>query len=377
VKLRGIFFHDLGRKGLALGLGLVLWFWADNRVTQKQGHSFKIVTGDEVTAPENNTIQVQVPPGWILVAPKPGSNIQVLFEGPRSTLENFFKSQCAASYRAEFSAEQEVSIFQVPLRPRDLSWQRPQDAQVLLGSVPPKEQPLEELRFERRRVVPVDLTSEMVRIQGDPAESFAVESAKIRFTPSRVEIDGPTTEVDQLRRRLKAMVEGTEPEAVFLDLVNVDGARRDLTSSVALDPSLLQTGIRMEPERVLVSLPLRLKEPVRVEFFPEDDGLLYLFGKAPGGSTWTPKPLRRKPWVAQLLSDEGLPETFDRQWVTSHVRLLADLSQVKVEAKEYPLKIEWTLFGLEKGVRDLYLKQMTITPEGEEDWTVTVVQNPQ
>ncbi len=377
MKLRGIFFHDLGRKGLALGLGLVLWFWADNRVTQKQGHSFKIVTGDEVTAPENNTIQVQVPPGWILVAPKPGSNIQVLFEGPRSTLENFFKSQCAASYRAEFSAEQEVSIFQVPLRPRDLSWQRPQDAQVLLGSVPPKEQPLEELRFERRRVVPVDLTSEMVRIQGDPAESFAVESAKIRFTPSRVEIDGPTTEVDQLRRRLKAMVEGTEPEAVFLDLVNVDGARRDLTSSVALDPSLLQTGIRMEPERVLVSLPLRLKEPVRVEFFPEDDGLLYLFGKAPGGSTWTPKPLRRKPWVAQLLSDEGLPETFDRQWVTSHVRLLADLSQVKVEAKEYPLKIEWTLFGLEKGVRDLYLKQMTITPEGEEDWTVTVVQNPQ
>ncbi|MFQ5748812.1 MAG: hypothetical protein ACE5H3_05055, partial [Planctomycetota bacterium] len=256
------------------------------------------------------------------------------------------------------------------------SWQRPEDAEVLLGSVAPKEQPLEELRFERRRVVPVDLTPDMVRIQGDPAESFAVESAKIRFTPSRVEIDGPTTEVDQLRRRLKAMIEGTEPEAVFLDLVNVDGARRDLTSSVALDPALLQAGIRMEPERVLVSLPLRLKEPVRVEFFPEDDGLLYLFGKAPGDSTWTRKPLRRKPWYAQLLSDEGLPDTFDRQWVKSHLRLLADLSQVKVEAKEYPLKMEWTLFGLDKGVRDLYLKQMTITPEGEEDWTVTVVQNP-
>ena len=75
--LRRIFFHDMGRKFLALALATFAWWQVGQSVAEDRTHNFTIVTVDHSQTPAAHSLQIKIPDGWELVSPEPGTPLAV------------------------------------------------------------------------------------------------------------------------------------------------------------------------------------------------------------------------------------------------------------------------------------------------------------
>ncbi|TAH39234.1 MAG: hypothetical protein EYC70_00155 [Planctomycetota bacterium] len=128
-------FDDLGNKGLAVALAAGVWWLMQVKIELRQEHSFLVVATHSGAAPSpqelHNTVRIQVPEGWKLVTPAPGSQLRFVFYGTRAQLNHFFGSYCTAAYRPPQPPEQATS-FEDIMEAGELDWMRSREAQQLL-----------------------------------------------------------------------------------------------------------------------------------------------------------------------------------------------------------------------------------------------------
>ena len=65
--------RDPGRKLVALGLAVFLWWQVQGTISGPKDHIFTVLPATAATTPADNTLLVVVPEGWVLVEPAPRS----------------------------------------------------------------------------------------------------------------------------------------------------------------------------------------------------------------------------------------------------------------------------------------------------------------
>jgi hypothetical protein len=344
-----ILLGDPGRKLVALGLAVFLWWQVQGTISGPKDHIFTVLPATAATTPEDNTLLVVVPEGWVLVEPTPRSQVSITFFGPRATLDAFFASQCAASISPSIEAGPEETTWTLDnLRAQDLDWIRSQDAASLLGDGQSNDSGLGRLRFERLAGFPVALEPSLVKVAGAPAEGYLADTSGLTFEPNQVSVSGPHGAMEELSKSLEAARSGETPDIpLFLPLQVPSQSRDDLRGlPLALSPRAVALGIRMTPETVLSTLPIKLKDLPRVEWVPDSEDLV--LAGSPQEGIWRPSAWTPTPWVAELSDADLLPGSFDETWVRVHVMLFLNMGEIPPNAANgFRLPLGWALTGIE------------------------------
>ncbi|HBF23212.1 MAG TPA: hypothetical protein DDW23_05275 [Planctomycetes bacterium] len=359
-------FSDPGRKLVALGLAGLLWWQVQGAISGPKEHIFTVISAPVTTTPLDNTLQVVVPKGWVLVEPAPGSQKVITFFGPRATLDAFFANQCAATIKPLIEAAEDETTWTLDnIRAQDLDWIRSEDADSLLLN----NQGFGRLRFERLSSFPIALEPQLVRISGAPAEGYKTDAAGLTFEPNQVSVQGPHGAMEALSQSLIAARAGGEPSIPLFEPLLVPSQSRDDLRGLTLSLSLesLSLGLQMNPKTIRASLPVTLQDLPRVEWVPDSEDLT-ITGTPEEGiwrlSAWTPTP-----WVAELRNPDLLPGGFDEAWVRNHVMLFLNLKGIPANAADgFLLPLSWAMTGIEdtEKVHQL-LGSLTVGPRQNED----------
>ena len=151
-----------------------------------------------------------------------------------------------------------------------------------------------------------------------------------------------------MRENIDAARSGETPDIpLFLPLQVPSQSRDDLRGlPLALSPRAVALGIRMTPETVLSTLPIKLKDLPRVEWVPDSEDLV--LAGSPREGIWRPSAWTPTPWVAELGDADLLPGSFDETWVRDHVMLFLNMGEIPPNAANgFRLPLSWALTGIE------------------------------
>ena len=369
--LRRIFFHDMGRKFLALALATFAWWQVGQSVAEDRTHNFTIVTVDHSQTPAAHSLQIKIPDGWELVSPEPGTSVAIAFQGAPANLAAFFASQCAATFEPLLDATSGETTKTVDLISLDeLNWLKPSEASRLLKDL--SSQSFRNFRFERRREATLALNPTLVTVQGNPADVYEAHQEEISFDPTQVRISGPHAAVEEALGRLESLRLGFPGAGIFTPIEIPNNRRDSLKAVVRLADSLSRRGVRMFPAQVAVRVPIRHQQGEPITWVPSADQL-HGVGKAMEGE-WALGAWSATPWLAELTDSTLLGVQFDEGWVRAHILLLVPLSQIPTGAVDgFELAIGWHLVGIDNDdLRQQLLRSLRVRPQNEEDRMVSM-----
>ncbi|MHC4379747.1 MAG: YbbR-like domain-containing protein [Planctomycetota bacterium] len=375
-----LFLHDWRRKLLALGIAFLIWSWVEGQIGIDQEIPLTLVTmGAEVRTPNDFELLIDTPDGWILTQPAPGEPVRIKLHGSTSEISDFRAQQCAASIRVRLDADPNQDLIDFPVTPKDLDWMRPRDAAYLLAGVNGAQQ-LQKLTFERVTESVVVLSPREVKVIGSPSEAHVARVEEMVFEPSQVTLTGPKFAMDQLAAKIDAAhtAAGALESSALLTPLHVDSqSRSDIRPSLALASDLLDFGIRMEPARVRVVLPIRLRAPASLNWLPDAADLKILpADDAASNGPWTVEPWVPTEWIAEM-PDVDADLDLNQQWVQEHVALMLPMHTLTADALDREsLRIEARLFGLDPDDLLFYQQHLVIRPLVPDSATVTVTRNP-
>lgn len=368
---------DWRRKLVALFFAVLLWGWLVGRIEVERDVLLRVgVAAADGATPEEFELLVQVPDGWALIDPEPGTAIPIHLVGTPSMLQDFTARQCAARIQAAFNAAPDQDRIDLALTPGDLDWLRPNDAAYLLRNVD-RPQELRQLSFERVLERDLVLTQREQPVIGEPSSVHMLHPEEMTFTPTQVNIRGPKSAVTSLIAEIDAAytAEGNRVD-LLSPLVVPPNTRGDISAVVHLHSDLADLGLRMDPPDLLVSLPVRLAQPVRVEWLPSPTALNTLSPPADAGE-WTVEPWTPTTWVAVLPDLPTGSSVVTEAWVREHVVLVLPLNTLGPDSLDRTeLDLVPVLTGLSPEEQRSFAGELLIEPLDPDGWTVIVTRNP-
>ncbi len=362
--------RDWRRKLVALGLAFLLWGWVEGRIERNEVATLRVVVTEQNVTPEEGTLTVRVPPGWVLIQPPPESGVRVWLRGSRSVLRDFTGKQFAAFHEVRIPDLPENQFdYTERITPKELAWRRPEEAQQVLDGVDALQE-LTEIRLERLGEAQVALEPALLRVEGEPAENYEVLRFDAAFDPSQVTVRGPHHVVEAALDEVDAALRDLDRGSSLLEPVRVGPTtRRDLKLVLELGDTWRERGLTMRPERVEVTLPVRLRGNLTHEWTPR----LEVFRADP--PRWQPPPSYTAPWRALLKYDVLPPDVSFDTWVEEHVVLVLPLSQVPdVGLEQADVPVVWILVAPDlthEERREIY-DALEVEPVDPADATVTV-----
>jgi hypothetical protein len=378
-RLRLILLSDWRRKLVALFFAVLLWGWLVGRIEVERDLLLRVaVTTSDGITPNENELLVQVPKGWALITPEPDTAISIHLVGTPSVLKDFTARQCAARFQAVIPAGTTQDRIDLSITPNDLDWLRPNDAAYLLDKVDGKQE-LQVLTFERVMEKDWILTASEQPVRGQPSPVHEMHPEEMVFTPTQVRLSGPKSVMTALMNQLDEAhsVDGEVDHVDLLSPLVVEPiARGDIRAVVHLHPSLIEQGLTMEPEEVLVTMPVRLAQPVTITWLPSPDSLQVLQAPAESGE-WEAEPWTPTAWKAVLPDLPAGTSDVTEAWVREHVVFVLPLNVLGPESLERTeLDLVPVLTGLTPDDHRFYSANLQIEPVDDTGWTVTVTRIP-
>jgi hypothetical protein len=365
----------MGRKLLALILASVVWWLVSKNITAEADVRFVVRETQSKGLADHGTLEIRPPIGWQLSTPTPGSDVRFWFKGPSARLDQFLENGPSAHFEPSAGFNNAGSSVQKEVRASDLVWREPEAAMALLREVG-AEQTVLQLNFERRVKKRIDISSNLISINGVPAEGHRKLDQHLDLSASYILLTGPSSKIDELLQRIELWKQGSAPAPKILESLDIEGARSDVRHPLALHPSQARNGITMVPEMVEAFLPIRLKSLEPVSFVLNQVSTL---GSAPEGlwdSHYTPRT-----WIAELAYHPDLSGIeFSGAWVKNHLVLYLSLSELPSSAQEYDLRVHWALVNIDsREQEELLLKSLTVRSEqnGEDTVRMTRTENQQ
>ncbi len=338
--LHRLLFRDPGRKLLALALAFALWWTVRDSITVEQDLDLRVVEAPAGRESGGGLLVVDVPEGWVLVEPAPGETVRLQLRGPRNDVEAFLSAARAVYRPAVDAARQEITRQEDAL---DLTWSRADMAEFLLRNVP-REGRTFSVRLEQLASRTLALRPEHLRVRGQPAEEYRLLPQELLFPEvNTVTLRGPAMAMERLRRQIEAAERGSPPPAILEPLELTGSELENLRLTRRLHPELARQRITMEPPEVRVVLPVRFRDPQRVEFEVTPERLATLGD--PVGGDWEVAPFTQR-WVAELRQEPGLTLVFDEAWIRDHLIFYVNLSQItSLQQSTWQLPVEWDFWG--------------------------------
>lgn len=378
-RLRLILLSDWRRKLVALFFAVLLWGWLIGRIEVERDLLLRVaVTASDGITPNENELLVQVPKGWALITPEPDTAISIHLVGTPSVLKDFTARQCAARFQAVIPAGTTQDRIDISITPDKLDWMRPNDAAYLLDKVDGRQE-LQVLTFERVMEKNWILTASEQPVRGQPSPVHELHPEEMRFTPNQVRLRGPKSVMTELMNQLDAAhsADGDIDHFDLLSSLTVESiARGDIRAVVHLHPSLSEKGLRMDPENVQVTLPVRLAQPVTIGWLPSPDALQVLQAPAESGD-WIVEPWTPTEWTAVLPDLPTGTSDVTETWVREHVVFVLPQNILGPESLDRTeLTLVPVLTGLTPNDHRFYSANLEIEPLDPDGWTVTVTRIP-
>lgn len=354
------------RKLLAILLAFGLWWYVDGLIAVDSGYSLRVVAVEARSTPEDGTLAVQVPAGWILVEPLPGTSVSMRLHGSRDNLDSFTSRQFSAFYQLRVPPEDGGRAeHSETVAPGELVWRRPDEAAQLLAATSDARPPWT-FRIERLTETAFELRHELLRIESEVREEYEVMSIDARFELSQATLSGPQHLVDQAEAEiLRSTLEPGSGATLFETIRLPQTTRLDAVVMMRLDDGWTARGLRMDPDLVRVTLPVRLK--------------------LNSVHTWSPKlhvvqdprwqaPAYAAQWRAEMRYDAlELPGVPFKEWIEQHLMLILPLPLLRVEGQDLAeARIEWTLVGVDAKTRANMLDALIVGPVNPDGDTVIV-----
>lgn len=367
--VRRLIVNDWQRKLLAVLLAFGVWWYVDGLIAVDSSYNLRVVAVDARSTPEDGTLAVLVPQGWTLVEPQPGTSLTMRLRGSRANLDHFTSRQFAAfcelrvpgadSVRSE--QEQEVDA-------AALEWRRPDEAAQLLAPNEATRTPWT-FRLERETEHVFELRHELLRIQSEVSPNYEVGSLDALFEFSQATLTGPQRLVDAAIAEIRrATLEPGSGANLFAPIRLLQTTRLDTVVMLKLDPSWLARGLRMDPDWVRVSIPVRFR-PDSVHVWSPT---LYVIEDP----RWQP-PSYGQQWKAEMRYDVMDPGVPFKEWIEQHLLLILPLPLIRGEAQDLAeARVEWTLVGVDPARRSAYADSLVIGPVNPEGATVIVTRAP-
>lgn len=362
-----VLFLDWRRKLLAILLAFGLWWYVDGLIAVDRSYSLRVVAVDALATPEDGTLTVLVPPGWTLVEPQPGTSVAMRLRGSRSNLENFTSRQFAAYYELRVPAsDTEQSESGESVDATDLEWRRPDEAAQVLAAFSDLRAPWI-FRIERQTEAVFELRHELLRIESQVREEeYEVMSLDAKFDLSQATLSGPQRLVEQAEAEiLRAELEPGSGANLFETIHLLQSTRLDAVVMLRLDSSWTARGLRLDPDWVRVTIPVRLLYNSVHQWTPK----LRALQESP--PRWQ-VPAYAAQWRAELRYD-ALPIGAPKEWLEDHIMLILPLPLLRAEGQDVAeARIEWALFDVDEARRSALLDALVVSPVNPEHATVLV-----
>lgn len=371
--LARFFLADWRRKLLALLLAFGLWWYVDGLIAVERGYTLRVVVAEGRFAPEDGTLTVLVPPGWTLVDPKPGSSVAVRLRGSRSNLQEFTSRQFAAFHELRNPAGDEPGAQPAePVRPADLEWRRPDEAEQLLVR---DEGATITFRVERMTQHSFAPTPDLLRVISEVRPEYEVRLHDAGFDLTTATLSGPEGLVNEAEEEiLRAALEPGSGASLFEPIRLEQTTRFEAKVMLRLDESWAARGLRMDPDWIRTTIPIRLKLESVHEWAPR----LRVLQDEP--KRWL-EPTYAARWRAELRYDAldagTLAGTPFKEWIEVHVLLILPLDRLRAESLQVAgARVEWVLIDVDDDTRAALRDALVVQPVDPDDWTVTVSRAP-
>ncbi|MDA0666969.1 MAG: hypothetical protein O3A95_03280 [Planctomycetota bacterium] len=380
-KLTGFLLHDWRRKLLAVGIAFLIWSWVDGQISFDQEVALRLSVGHSEDSEENNLIlSVKVPPGWVLTDPPTGASMPITLHGTNSEFNDFKSRQCNASISVTFEGDPLQDIKEYPISPEDFTWVRPSDAAYLLSGAKGGKQ-MQNLTFQRIATQPLSPNDHDVTIVGKPSDAHEARVEDVRFIPNQITLSGPKLAMQKLNEQINDAhsANGTRESSGLFASVTLSGNERDnVTKSLRLAQEWTLRGISMEPEQVLLELPVRFLPVAPFPWLPSADDLIVLpANDLASNGPWTMEAYEPTRWTAGLPNVDTDIE-INAQWIEAHVELLLPMNTLNANSLDRTiLPVRAHLFNFDDPEEEHFFRQhLVIRAEDPASATVTVTRNP-
>lgn len=252
-RVQQAFTRDLGRKILALALALLVWWRVHLGILVTEQVNFVMATAEH---PSNagHTIEIDVPSGWKLVSPSPGSTQQINLRGVNVDLQSFRQAGIDASFTITEAMARELESsgsFGVDVELVNLEWFDPSQALPLINRANEKgaENKALRLSLERIREESHVLTIDSLELAGNVASGHVPEFDEIEFNPSSVRLSGPINAMDEY-------VGNPENWKSLFEPINLTDHKAQIRARLRLSQAASQAGLTMPDEAVELRLPV-------------------------------------------------------------------------------------------------------------------------
>lgn len=380
-KVTGFLLNDWRRKLLALGIAFLIWSWVEGQISSDREVTLILaVSKSEVRALNDFDLSVEVPQGWVLTDPPAGESVPITLHCTNSEYNDFISRQCAASISVAFDVDPIQDIVDYPITPKDFTWMRPSDAAFLLNGVKGGQQ-MQNLTFQRIETKVLSPRVRDVTIVSRPSKAHEAKVGEIVFVPSQITLTGPKLAMQRLNEQIDDTYSagGTLETSGLFASMTLNGNERDtVTKSLRLDDRWTSRGISMDPERVMLELPVRLRQVKRFEWLPDATDLIALpANDLASNGPWTMEAWEPTRWVAELPDVESDIE-LNAQWIEAHVELLLPMNTLNVNSLDRtPLPVKAHLFNFDNSEEEVFFrKHLVIHAKDPDSATVTVTRNP-
>lgn len=381
-KVFALFLHDWRRKLLALGIAFLIWSWVEGQISYDQEVALTLaVNNSEIRSPNNLDLTVEVPRGWVLTEPLVGGTVPITLHCTSSEYDDFISRQCAATIKVEFEVEPISDKVSYPITHKDLKWLRQADADFLLAGVKGGQQ-LKSLLFQRIETKVLSPNERDVRIVGTPSDAHEAKPEEMEFLPNQITLTGPKVAMEKLNEQINDAhsSDGTLDASGLFSSINLSGSERaTVTKSLRLAEEWTLHGISMEPERVMLKLPVRYRAVKPFQWLPDANSLIALpANDAASNGPWTMEAWEPTPWTATLTGIDDLSVEINAQWIEAHVELLIPMNNLDVNSLDRTdLPIKAHLFNFDNANEEnFFRKHLVIQAKDPDSAKVTVTRNP-
>jgi hypothetical protein len=244
--IRKAFTRDLGRKLLALMLAMLVWWRVHLGIQDTETVDFAITTaGFSTNAP--HSIEINVPEGWKLVQPTPGSILKLDLHGVNMDVQSFRQAGVDASFTVPLPSNETSGTLTTDVAIDQLEWSDSVRAEQLLAGA--KNEPLD-LILERVEQANHFLRLSSLELVGEVARDFEADLDEIEFHPSSVEIRGPLNQMNRFRG------DPAQWEYELFEPIALTDHRTPVRAKLVLSQRAINSGMSIRQESVDVTIPV-------------------------------------------------------------------------------------------------------------------------
>jgi hypothetical protein len=278
-RIRHAFTRDLGRKLLALGLAMLVWWRVNLGIEHDDSIDFVITTAG---SPSNvaHTIEISVPEGWKLVSPSPGTKRPVNLYGVDMDVESFRQAGVDAKYSVSVSLNVDSSSSDrviVDVTYEQLEWFDSVRVEQLLAGATNE---ILSLTLERIEQANHFLELSSLELVGQVSDGFEADLDEIEFSPSSVEIRGPRTQMDSFRG------DPATWEDPLFEPVALTDHRSSVRAQLVLSQQAISLGMSMREDSVEVTIPVYPFDLSPFDLTPLTEDIALIGKPTVAGSRW-------------------------------------------------------------------------------------------